>query len=84
MAKPTRSSNYVWLIGYPAESITGSRLPSGRDVITNFIYSHRTKKLTISDSAILVYNNIVPFWEKSRLPMRQKQHILKKIYMANK
>lgn len=79
MAKPTRSSNYVWLIGYPTESITGSRLPSGRDVMANFIYFHRTRKLSISDSAVLVYNNIVPFWEKSRLPIRHKQHILKRI-----
>lgn len=79
LTKTTRSSNYVWLFGYPTESITGSRLPSGRDVLTNYIYFHHTKKLSISDSAVVVRSDILPFSEKSRLPIKHKQHILKKI-----
>ena len=82
VAKPaikTRSSDNVWLIGHPCETITGARLPSGRDVMTNFVYYLRSHKLSVSESALQVHDQLVPFWEKSRLPIRQKQHIVRKI-----
>jgi len=75
----TRSKDYIWLIGYPSETLTGARLPSGRDVMRNFCYFHRKKKLTIAESAREVHDQLLPFWTKSRLPVRQKQHIIQKI-----
>jgi len=36
-------------------------------------------KLTISDSANKVFAQVMPFWDKSRIPTRQKHHILQKI-----
>ncbi|CAH0562945.1 unnamed protein product [Brassicogethes aeneus] len=77
--KSTRSSDNIWLIGHANEIISGARLPSGRDVMRNFVFYHRSQKLTIRDSAELVHNQLVPFWIKSRLPIRQKYHIIKKI-----
>ena len=79
VTKKTRSKDNVWLIGYPSETISGARLPSGRDVMRNFVYFLRSEKLPISESALKVHNYLVPFWEKSRLPIRQKQHIVRKI-----
>ena len=75
----TRSCNKDWLIVYPLATIFGARLPSGRDVMRNFSFYHRVQKLTIVDSAKQVYTNLVPFWIKSRLPIRQKQHVIRMI-----
>jgi hypothetical protein len=75
----TRSSDYVWMIGSPLEQLTGARLPSGRDVMCNFLYYHRLKKLPIRDSASAVYDQLMPFWSKARLPVRAKHHIVTKI-----
>lgn len=75
----TRSAEKVWLIGYPLETIMGARLPSGRDVMRNFVFYHRSKKLTINASTQEVFAQVMPFWEKSRIPTRQKHHIVQKI-----
>lgn len=81
MAKPreTRSADNVWLIGFPDESLCGARLPSGRDVMQNFAHYHSKLKMTNNESASKVYDQLIPFWLKSRLPTRQKQHVIKKI-----
>lgn len=80
----TRSKDEVWLVGHPCDQITGARLPSGRDVLLNFMYFHRAQNLDIHHSAILTYDQLVPFWMKVRLPVRAKQHIIKKIENLNK
>lgn len=67
------------MIGYPCETITGARLPSGRDVMKNFIHYHRKMKLTVSQCAHQVYDVLLPFWNKSRLPVRHKPDVVKKI-----
>ena len=81
MAKSTltRSSDIVWLIGHPKETIAGARLPSARDVMRNFVHFHRKQKLTIAESAQLVHDQLLPFWDKSRLPVRYKSAIIKQI-----
>jgi len=75
----TRGCDNVLLIGYPLEHITGARLPSGRDVMRNFVFYHLTLKKTVKESAQLVYAQLTPFWLKSQLPTRRKDHIIKKI-----
>ena len=79
LARSSRSSDHIWLIGYPTETLTGARLPSGHDVIRNFMHYHHSQKLTVSESAKHVYDQLMPSWIKSRLPTRQKHHIIKKI-----
>jgi len=75
----TRGCDNVLLIGYPLEHLTGARLPSGRDVMRNFVFYHLTLKKTVKESAQLVYDQLMPFWLKSRLPTRRKDHIIKKV-----
>jgi hypothetical protein len=75
----TRSSDNVWLIGHPTDILLGARLPSGRDVLQNFVYYHITKKMTVTDSAHEVHDQLVPFWAKSHLSVRQKHHVVQKI-----
>ena len=36
MAAKTRSSQHVWLIGFPSDKIIGTKLPSRRDVMRFF------------------------------------------------
>ena len=43
------------------------------------IYHHRKQRLPIRQSASKVVHELVPFWEKSRLPKQQNYHIIKKI-----
>jgi hypothetical protein len=74
-----RKKTKVWLIGYPKDTITGARLPSGRDVMRNFIHHLRVSKLSIAESSQNVYDQLVQFWMKSRLPIRDKQHIIRKV-----
>ena len=75
----TRKRDDVWLIGFPMELICGARLPSGRDVMRNFVHFHRSEKMTVRESACKVFEQVAVFWQKSRLPIRQKYHITKKI-----
>ena len=43
------------------------------------VYYHRIQKLTISEAARKVYDQVIIFWTKSRLPIRDKKHIVQKI-----
>ena len=51
----------------------------GMDVMQHFVYYHRKQKLTVADSAQHVYDQLMPFWLKSRLPVRHKPNIVLKI-----
>lgn len=75
----TRSSSLVWQIGQPLEHLYGTKLPSGREVMQNLIYHHNTKKLTIRVAANKVYNELLPFWEKARIPTRAKNLVISQI-----
>ena len=76
MAK-TRSCDNIWLIGYPFETMSGTRLPLGKDVMRNFMFYHQTNKLTIADSAKNVYENLMLFWMKSEITTREKHHVVR-------
>ena len=75
----TRNSDYVWLIGNPCQTISGNRLPSGSDVMVKFIYYHRSMKHTIARSSQEVNDQLMPFWNKSRIPIKSKHYIVRKI-----
>ena len=78
-SKSTRSTDNIWLLGHPCDILRGARLPSGREVLKNLMYYHRKQKMTISASAQRVYDNLMLFWLKSRLPVRHKANIILKI-----
>ena len=78
MAAKTRSSQHVWLIGFPTDGILGSKLPSGRDVLRFFI-QHREHKCTIRESAHATYDELIKIWNRCRLPVKSKRDIIDKI-----
>ena len=62
------------------ENILGANLLSGRDVMRNLVHYHRVKNVNIQDAANRVYyTQIIPMWEKARIPTKAKQDVIIKI-----
>ena len=78
MAAKTRSSQHVWLIGFPTDKIIGAKLPSGRDVMRFFI-KHRENKCTTRESAHTTYDELIKIWDQCRIPVKSKRDIIDKI-----
>ena len=64
----TRSSTEQWLIGHPIPCIVGCKLPSTGQVLQRFVYHHKIDKKPVRESARCVVDEILPFWEKARIP----------------
>ena len=69
----------IWMIGRTLETITGSKLPSNRQVLQHFFHLHKTKSKTISASVTATMTEIVQFWDKARIPVRKDCNIIAKI-----
>ena len=52
--------------GFPSKQLTGTQIPSGRDVMCNFIYKHHSKNLPIQDSTLAVYDQLMTFCNENR------------------
>jgi len=48
------STRSIWLIGGVSEKLTGSKLPSNRQVLSHFFYLHKLEKKTIQESAAIM------------------------------
>jgi len=69
----------LWLIGSRVSTITGCKLPSKRQVFARFLQLHSEEKLIIQESARLTITDILPFWEKARIPTKQDYHVIEKV-----
>ena len=69
----------IWLVGSTSAAITGSKLPSNRQVFSRFFYLHTDQNKTIQDSATTTARELFVFWEKARIPVRQEYNIINKI-----
>ena len=72
----------MWLIGGTASSITGSKLPSNRQVLARFFQLHTVESQTIQDSATATTREVLKFWEKARIPTRQEYNIVVKLRLT--
>ena len=63
---------YFLLGSIPGEEdkvITGSRLPTVRQVLFNFLAFHSNdSKITVRDAANITVSNVIPFYERARVP----------------
>ena len=63
---------YFLLGSTPGEvdkTIAGSRLPTVRQVLFNFLAFHTNdSKLTVREAANITVSNVIPFYEKARVP----------------
>lgn len=78
-ASVTRSQSTVFLVGEPIAEICGRKLPSIGDVIRRFFFIHRIDNRTIKEAAASVCRELQIFWQKARIPAKDKQHIISKV-----
>jgi len=72
-------SRGIWLVGSTLSSITGSKLPSNRQVLARFFDLHLNENLSIQDSASATTHELLQFWAKARIPTRQDYNIIVKL-----
>lgn len=75
-ATKTRTKTDIWLIGQEADGLTGTQLPSKREILSMFFHKHLTLKRTVKDSASIVSDLILEFWNKARIPCKSKKHLI--------
>lgn len=73
------SRQLIFLVGVMKNQITGSKLPSKRDILSVLFYNMRIVKLTLHDSASLVFDECQIFWIKARIPIQDRSNCVTKI-----
>ena len=71
--------NQIFLIGCIKNQITGSKLPSRGDVLRVLYFNMREVRLNLHDSASLVIDECLIFWQKARKPTHDRSHCIKKL-----
>lgn len=74
-----RTHDEVYLVGNMNNQIVGSKLPSIKQVLSVLFYNLRHVKLNLRENARLVFKEIVLFWEKARIPVRDEHHCILKL-----
>lgn len=69
----------IYLIGYCSNSLSGSKLPSNLELLKVLFFNLRIVKKNLRESANLVATELLVFWEKARIPTRDKQHCISKV-----
>ena len=69
----------IWLVSSMLEIITGSILPSNRQVLARFFYIYKNGHLTIQKNAKMAAQETMHFWAKAKIPVRQNYNIIKKV-----
>lgn len=70
----------VSLIGNVAHQIVGAKLPSNRQVLQVFFYNMRYVQLSAKESAELVIDAAIIFWNQARIPIRQRIRCANKLF----
>lgn len=74
----TRSETVVWLIGKTIDKIKTHKLPSNGDILRRIFFLIK-EKLTVKEACNVVYSEISEIWDKAKIPMRDKQHVIRKM-----
>lgn len=69
----------VHLIGKCEKKIVGSKLPSKLQVLQCFFYYVRCENKTIKESGKLALEEILPFWERARIPTLHERTCAEKL-----
>lgn len=77
--RTVKSLHNIDLIGKTCHQITGSKLPSNRQVLQTFFFNMRFVKLSAKESAKLVFSEIQIFWQKARIPTRYDTRCVEKL-----
>lgn len=79
MASNIHLRENIYLIGNYSQQIVGSKLPSNKEVLSVLFYNLRRVKLNLRNSARLVIQEVIIFWEKARIPVRDVKHCIDKL-----
>lgn len=66
-------------VNFESHQIVSSKLPSKKDALSVLFYNIRVVKLTVRESANLVYDEVVLFWQKAKIPTQKKQRCVDKV-----
>lgn len=77
--KRLRSADDLYLIGSITHQILGAKLPSNRQVLSVFFYNTRILKLSASESATLVGDEVAIFYCKARIPTASQYNNAQKV-----
>lgn len=69
----------VFLLGKTTPKLTGNKLPSNGQVLSTFFHHHHELKKSVRESAGIVVTECLSFWERARIPTRQKPHLITKL-----
>ena len=69
----------IWLIDGILDKISGCKLPSNRQVLGRLFHLNSKEKKTVQVSTATTANEVMLYWEKARIPTRQRYHIVNKI-----
>jgi hypothetical protein len=69
----------IYLIATTSETLTGSKLPSNRQILSRFLQLHLKENLSIQKSAYVTTNELLDFWNKARIPTKQHYNIINQI-----
>lgn len=69
----------IYLLGHYSNEITGSKLPSNKQVSRVLFFNLRQVKLNLRESARLSIRETLVFWEKARVPTKKEQHGVEKL-----
>ena len=75
----TRSQTDTYLLGSMENTITGSKLPSRKQVLQVFLHHHLEEKMTVKDAAGETLKVLGDFWQRARIPMQKDQRAKEKI-----
>ena len=75
----TRSMTEFYLVGQGVTELLGAKLPSNRQVFGLFLHFHMTDKQPVQSAAKEVIDQVLPFWEKARIPTGASQHCFRKV-----
>lgn len=79
MSKRTDQRKFINLVGFESKNLNNSKLPVNHDVLSLFLYKHRTEKHAIRKSAKFVLWEVIKVWDKFLLPANNSHNSITRI-----
>lgn len=70
-----RKESKIFLVGHVSNSISGSKLPSKRQVLSMYFFNVRNRGIDRKSSALIVADAVNIFWRQAAIPTHRRDHI---------
>ena len=81
-AMQMRKETDVWIIGPCSDSLSQTKLPTIRQVLSLFFYLHKVEMKTVRDSSRAAVRATLHLWEKARIPTTIERNAIEKLEKA--